>query len=731
MSSRIQFAYTVTAPSFSEKLLTAQHRQIRQRLNLNPVFLKPVFFHDFMNSYPYTHMSFIRLALGLLLPSVSWSASSPDVPILEPVVVTAVRPSSVLTILTNPKVPRQPLPASDGTDYLKTIPGFSAIRNGGTNGDPVLRGMFGSRLAVLTNGSFMPGACPSRMDAPSSYIAPESFDKLTVVKGPQTVIWGPGASAGTVRFDRDTPRFSTPGVRFDGGVTAGSFGRGDLNADLTIGNPSFYARITANHAQSDDYKDGGGKTIASRWKKWSTDLALGYTPDDNTLFEITGGTGDGQSRYAGRGMDGSKFRRESLGLRFEKRNIGDVFKRIEMQMYYNDADHVMDNFTLRRPEPMSSMSMPMASNVNRTTWGARLAASFRISGSIDLTAGIDWQQSRHRARRGTKIRSYKDNAWVKDARFANAGLFAEATWHATDSDRIIGGLRLDRASARDLRQQRRMGNMFNPTANLQRRDTLTSGFLRYERDLQSTAATLYVGIGHVQRFPDYWELFSPHHGPAGSVNAFEGVQPERTTQIDFGAQYKTESLDAWLSGYVGQVQDFILFNYARGGKMHAMTTARNVDASIMGAELGTAYQLTPHWQIGSSVAYAWGRNRSDGGPLPQIPPLEARFNVGYNKGAWAVGAVWRLVAKQNRISLNEGNVVGKDFGPGAGFGILSLNGSYAINKQLKLMIGVDNLFDKKYSEHLNLAGNSGFGFAAGTPITEPGRTAWARLNLNF
>ncbi len=49
--------------------------------------------------------------------------------------------------------------------------------------------MFGSRLNILTNGTTMLGACPARMDAPTSYISPETFDKLTVVKGPETVIW--------------------------------------------------------------------------------------------------------------------------------------------------------------------------------------------------------------------------------------------------------------------------------------------------------------------------------------------------------------------------------------------------------------------------------------------------------------------------------------------------------------------------------------------------------------
>ena len=112
------------------------------------------------------------LALAAALAAIFPAARAQQAPAfdMDPVVITAVAPDSPLTFITNPKTPRQ-LPASDGTDYLKTIPGFSAIRNGGTNGDPVLRGMFGSRLNILTNGSSMPGACPGRMDAQLLYLA--------------------------------------------------------------------------------------------------------------------------------------------------------------------------------------------------------------------------------------------------------------------------------------------------------------------------------------------------------------------------------------------------------------------------------------------------------------------------------------------------------------------------------------------------------------------------------
>ncbi|MEW9904969.1 TonB-dependent copper receptor [Pseudomonas putida] len=639
---------------------------------------------------------------------------------LSPTVITAIAPSSPLTVVTNPKDPRQPVPASDGADYLKTIPGFSAIRSGGTNGDPVLRGMFGSRLNILTNGGVMLGACPNRMDAPTSYISPETYDRLTVIKGPQSVIWGPGGSAGTILFERDPESFGALGSRVNASLLGGSNGRFDKVLDAAAGNSRGYARFVGNQSRSDDYEDGHGDTVPSRWDKWNGDVALGWTPDADTLLELTAGKGDGESRYAGRGMDGSQFKRESLGLRFEKSNLGEVLDKVEAQVYYNYADHVMDNYSLRTPSGSGMMGMPMVSNVDRRTLGARIKATWRWA-DVQLVSGLDAQTNEHRKRGGMGIDAHKGQPWTKDADFHNYGVFSELTWYATGNDRLVTGARLDRASARDFRQG-------SPTEGDTRADTLPSGFVRYEHDLAMIPATTYVGLGHAQRFPDYWELFSPKRAPAGAANAFDGIKPEKTTQVDFGIQYQDERLEAWASGYVGQIRDYILFDY-RG----MSSQAQNIDARIMGGELGAAYRLTENWKADATLAYAWGKNSSDDKALPQMPPLESRLGLTYSRDLWSVGALWRLVAEQNRIAEKQGNVVGKDYEKSAGFGVFSLNGAYKVSRNLKLSAGVDNLFDKTYAEHLNLAGNAGFGYPATTPqpVDEPGRTFWTKVDISF
>lgn len=653
---------------------------------------------------------------------------------LSPTVITAIAPSSPLTIVTNPKDPRQPVPASDGGDYLKTIPGFALVRNGGTNGDPVLRGMFGSRLGILTNGSMMLGACPGRMDAPTSYISPETYDKLTVIKGPQTVLWGPGASAGTVLFDREPENFGELGTRVNASILAGSHGRFDKVVDAAAGGPLGYVRVIGNTAHSDDYRDGNNDIVASRYDKWNGDVALGWTPDADTLIELTAGKGDGEARYAGRGMDGSQFLRESLGLRFEKSNITDVLEKLEAQVYYNYADHVMDNYTLRTPSGTGMMAGPMASNVDRRTLGARLKATWRWA-DVQLITGLDAQTNEHRQRSSMGIDTYKDLPYSKDADFHNYGVFSEMTWYAAERDRLITGARVDRASAKDYRQTIGSGmtSRPNPTADDSRADTLPSGFIRYEHDLADSPTTLYAGLGHAQRFPDYWELFSPKSGPAGSVNAFDSIKPEKTTQFDFGVNYRSADLEAWASGYIGVVRDYILFDYTPGMMGMSTSRAENIDARIMGGELGAAYNLTDNWKADATLAYAWGKNSSDGSALPQMPPLDARFGLTYSQDNWSAGALWRVVAAQHRIDANKGNVVGKDYAQSSGFGVFSLNGAYRINQHWKVSSGVDNLFGKAYAEHLNLAGYAGFGYPANDPqaINEPGRTLWTKVDMSF
>lgn len=211
---------------------------------------------------------------------------------LAPIVVTAQQGNDAngLIVHADPKQPTQPIPAVDGAAYLQSIVGFNQIKNGGANGDVTFRGMFGSRIKIVTDGTENLGACPGRMDNPASYISPESYDKITVVKGPQTVQYAHTGSAVTVIFEREPEQLSSAKpYRGQASVMLGSYGRLDQNIETAVGDESKYARLNANRSVSDSYQDGAGNTVPSDWEKWNADLALGWTPNADTWVELKGG----------------------------------------------------------------------------------------------------------------------------------------------------------------------------------------------------------------------------------------------------------------------------------------------------------------------------------------------------------------------------------------------------------------------------------------------------------
>jgi iron complex outermembrane recepter protein len=676
------------------------------------------------------------LAVVLAIPA-AWAEENPA-PALDDVVVTAPRMTEPLKVVTDPKAPRQPVPAHDGADYLKNIPGFSVIRKGGTDGDPVLRGMAGSRLNILLDGEQILGGCGGRMDPPTAYVFPEAYDRITVIKGPQSVLNGPGTSAGAVLFERDVKRFDPAGWNLNGSLTLGSFGRHDEVVDVRGGTPDFYAQTAVTNTTSDDYKDGDGHDVHSQYKRWSANAAVGWTPSANTRLEFSGANSDGEAAYADRTMDGVLFKRSNYGVKLQMRNLSSVVNRIEAQTYYNYIDHVMDNYSLRT----KTAAMYMINNPDRETTGARLLIGLTAGDSDKLSLGVDTQRNMHTLRTASSAASapaIETGNRVEDAQFANTGVFGELTHYFGERDRAIAGLRSDKWVARDKRATITLGSgmsattVANPTANEERNETLTSGFARYEHDLADGPTTVYAGLGRSERFPDYWELISASKESADTISAFN-TQPEKTTQLDVGAIHKSGGWSYSVSAFYNRISDYILIqsNVVKTGPARTITITRNVDATTFGTEAGIGYAFAESWKTDVALAYVRGDNETDGTPLAQLPPLEGRLGVTYDNRTWSAGALLRVVGEQNRYDVNKGNIVGQDLGHTGGFSVFSINGSYRPAKSVLLSGGVDNVGDKAYAEHISKTGQASIsGYEQTTRVNEPGRYLWLKANVTF
>ena len=87
------------------------------------------------------------------------------------------------------------------------------------------------------------------MDTTITYIFPENYNRISILKGPQDVRYGVLIGGG-VLFDRDILRLSKSQFAFDGSALYGSFGRFDANANVLAGGKYGSIQAIYSHYES-------------------------------------------------------------------------------------------------------------------------------------------------------------------------------------------------------------------------------------------------------------------------------------------------------------------------------------------------------------------------------------------------------------------------------------------------------------------------------------------------
>ncbi|HET8706815.1 MAG TPA: hypothetical protein VFM46_10995, partial [Pseudomonadales bacterium] len=90
----------------------------------------------------------------------------------------------------------------------------------------------------------------------------EEAPALTVIKGPQSVLYGPGSTAATVLFERKIDFFDKPGLRGYASALGRNGDRNDAFADIQFGNQNGYGQLIGTHSHANDYQDGDGSAFA-------------------------------------------------------------------------------------------------------------------------------------------------------------------------------------------------------------------------------------------------------------------------------------------------------------------------------------------------------------------------------------------------------------------------------------------------------------------------------------
>lgn len=547
------------------------------------------------------------------------------------------------------------------------------------------------------------------MDPPTAYIFPQSYDRVELIKGPQSVRYG-ATSSGIVRFERDRRVFDEPVTTGYASFTAGSFGRSDIMTDMTAGDASGYARVIGTLSNQDDYRDGNNRRVHSSYHRWSGTGMLGWTPDQATQIELSYDRSDGQAAYDDRGMDGTRFDRTGYSLSVSRQQMASWLDDVSLHLYSNYIDHVMDNFVLREPP-----SMPMIGFPDRRTDGGSIVLTISPAADLSMVAGADLAEDTHanNSARGMDAFGWRDLSRVDNARFVDAGVFTELTYRFSPLTRLVSGIRVD---STEVTAKRDFGGAARGETE---KDTLTSGFLRMETSLENQPVALFAGVGRTERAGDFWER-----------RRMFDISPETLTQADVGLTLRTDVVRASLSAFYGKFDDFILVvSPALVTSGDEVAEVRNIDTTTMGTEADLQVSLTI--TLSSTVTLAWVRsdNDTDNVPLAQTPPMEATLSLDYDKHDHVAGLQIKGVRGQHRVHAGYGTIYSLDTNKTPGFVTASLYAGKTLFSDSRITLGIDNLFDRSYTNHIQ-RGSAELG-ASSQQILEPGRVLWANFTTKF
>lgn len=162
-------------------------------------------------------------------------------------------------------------------ELLKDVDGVHNQKKGKSSIDVNIRGFMKDNINILPNGEKIYGACPNRMDPPSTMVNLEEFKTIEVIKGPYDVK-NQGSMGGAVYTElKDIKTGLENSIR----AQIGSYDEKSFSFRSAYGTEVFKFSISGNYTGYRPYKDGKGNSITKVYP--DLDHPLYFFPLPTTL----------------------------------------------------------------------------------------------------------------------------------------------------------------------------------------------------------------------------------------------------------------------------------------------------------------------------------------------------------------------------------------------------------------------------------------------------------------
>ena len=587
-------------------------------------------------------------------------------------------------------------PASTLGDLVNGLPGVRSTNFAPGASRPVIRGLSGPRVQVLTNGL---GMIDASSVSPDHQVAvdPAEARRIEIVRGPSTLVFGGSAIGGVVNIIDDRIPTEPAEGGLDGHVSA--------QASTVDDGTSFGARLKANA--------GPLVFTADAFTRSASDYDVPVFPESQRLLDEEGEAA-GDERTVGNTF--VELDQYGAGVSWigSRGYLGASVKRVETTYGVPGHAHEPDPLDPDAEEESVSIGLEQTRIDVRGEWAfdtgpisaARLSAGWADYAHTEFEGDevgtqffSDGYEGRfeliQRERNGWQgvvglqlldrtFDAVGDEAYVPRTAITERGLYTVQRFDRGGLG-FEGGLRLDERSLESLAGERDFTNI----------SASAGAFFR-----PSGPLFLGLSVARNERAPSEVELFA--EGAHVATGAFEvgdiDLESEVATSVEGTVHYASGPFEFDLHAYHADYDGFIdlrptgVDDVDSGLPVFAYV---QTDATFRGLEAEASYNI---WESGErsltlSGAADMVRASTDLGPAARIPPWSVTAGLDWTSRLFDVGLEVRHVGEQDRTAAFER--------PTDSYTMVNLKGSVRpfADRDIILFAEAANLTDEEAREH--------------------------------
>jgi iron complex outermembrane receptor protein len=620
------------------------------------------------------------------------------------------------------------LKSSDTATLLEETAGVNVQTGGGVSNLPVINGLADDRLLISVDNMIVCSACANHMNPPLSYMPSSSVGNIYVNTGVSPVSQGGDSIGGMIQVESQPPLFAVDDkTRMEGVMSSyyrsnnraagASFGSTVASRNLSLG-------VTASIDHASDYRDGNGKKVTSTYYE-SRNLGLTFAArSDNHQLTLKAGNQfiPGQG-FVNQWMDMVDNKSSFANLAYK----GDFnWGKIDVTGYWQNTWHKMDSGDDKLPialtPPASMPYMPMITRGVST--GYTFKTAIKLGDEDVVRLGNEFHRFSLNDRwppvPGTGM---SPNTFVNINHGSRERYAFFAEWEGRVSSAMTANVgvrneqvRMDTGDVQGYSSAAMYStpaNAFNAQYHAKSDSNWDfSAVLKYEPD---AASNYEFGYSRKTRSPNLYERYawsttwmtSGMIGWFGDGNGYVGnlnLRPEVAHTISVSGSWRDADRNAWqlkITPYFTHVHDYIdvqriggrTFS-APGNEVRNILQFTNHNAELYGIDISGSAALWDsegfgNGRLNATLGYVHGIDLENGAPLYHMMPLNARLAVEQKLSGFTNTVEMQLVSRKSEADPLR-------FEPGTpGYVLFNIGSAYEY-KNLRVDVGVTNLFDAHY-----------------------------------